>query len=254
MANGPRAVVVGQPPGHRAGDEEAHRERQHVDARPQRCVGEAVAVLGQPDALQPDDEHEHEPAARESGEQRGEVAAGEGADPEQGDAEHRSCHAPLDGHEQREHRDPAQERGEDPGIGPAHRVPAVGQDPVGDADEHRDEADGEGDVAEPVDLGLGAMAAVLELEVGPHGPEQADRHGDEKHEPPGHRGEHAAEHEAEERPGDGGDHVDAEGEATLLGREGVGQDGRGVGEQERGPDALHDAHADQPQGAARCRS
>ena len=42
---------------------------QHVDAGPQRGVLEAVAVLGQPDALQPDDQHEHQPAAGARGEE-----------------------------------------------------------------------------------------------------------------------------------------------------------------------------------------
>ena len=53
-----RAVAVGEPTGDRPGDEEAAGQREHVDAGPQRRALEAVAVQRQPDALQPDDEHE----------------------------------------------------------------------------------------------------------------------------------------------------------------------------------------------------
>ena len=50
---------------------------------------EAVAVLGQPDPLQPDDQHEHQAAARDRGEEAREDAEGERADPEQRQPEHR---------------------------------------------------------------------------------------------------------------------------------------------------------------------
>ena len=93
--------------------EHAEGEREHVDARPQRCVSEIEAVLGQPDALQPDDQHEHQAAARDRREERRERAERECADAKQRQAEHRLGDAPLDrgegrqaahaGGEQREH-------------------------------------------------------------------------------------------------------------------------------------------------------
>ena len=48
---------------------------------------------------------------------------------------------------------------------------------------------------------------------------------------------------------DRGDAVDAHRLAALAGREGVGQDRAGVGEQERAADALQDPHDDDPQNA-----
>ncbi len=98
----PRAVAVGQDTRDRAGDEEADRQRQHPDPGPQRRRGEADAVLGQPDPLQPDDQHEHQAAARDRGEEAREHAEGERADLEQLQLEHRRLRTQLDDDEQRE--------------------------------------------------------------------------------------------------------------------------------------------------------
>ena len=62
---------------------------------------EVVAVLGQPDPLQPDDQDELEAAATHRGEQRSEVAGREGADAEELEVEHRLVDAQLDHAEQR---------------------------------------------------------------------------------------------------------------------------------------------------------
>ena len=90
------AEVVGEVSRRRPGDQEADGQRQHVDAGPERRLREAVAVQRQPDALQPHDQHEHEPAAAERGQQRGDVAGREGADAEQAEPEHRIRDARLD--------------------------------------------------------------------------------------------------------------------------------------------------------------
>ena len=50
---------------------------------------EVVAVQGQPDPLEPDDQHEHQPAAAEGGQEAGQHAGGEGPDLEQLETEHR---------------------------------------------------------------------------------------------------------------------------------------------------------------------
>ena len=55
-------------------------------------------------------------------------------------------------------------------------------------------------------------------------------------------------------PAMAGDAVDAEGEAALLLREGVGDDRAGVREQEGAADALQDPHDDQPPGAGGSRA
>src|SRR5580700_354399 len=135
------------------------------------------------------------------------------------------------------------------GWSPAHRMPAVGQQAVGDADQDGDQARGEQQVAPPIHLRVLAYPDVVQHEVRPHGAEHADRRRDQEDQVPVHRGEDAAEDEADERPPDGRDRVHAEGAAALVGRERVGGDGGGVGEQERAADALHDPPDDQPQRA-----
>ncbi len=109
-----RAEAVGEVPGDRPGDQHPDRQRQHVDAGPQRRFGEVVAVLGQPDALQPDDQHEHQSAAGDRGEERRERAERERADAEQRQAEHRSRDAPLDDRERHQARAPAAEQARAP--------------------------------------------------------------------------------------------------------------------------------------------
>ncbi len=158
---------VGQVPGDGAGNEEAHGQRDHVDAGPQRGLREAVAVLGQPYALEPDDEDEHHPAPAQGGQEVGEVAHREGPDLEQGDPEHGIGHLRLDHREHAEDDHPADQGGEHHRVRPTHGVAAVGLDPVGDPGQHGDQPDGEGDVAPPIDPGRMALAPLLELDVGP---------------------------------------------------------------------------------------
>ena len=116
-----RAEAVGQVARGRPGAQHPDGQRQHVDARPQRRLGEVVAVLGQPDALQPDDEHEHQAAAGDGGQERRQRAEGEGADAEQRQAEHRVGHAALDDHEGDEADHRAGEQGEHARAAPADR-------------------------------------------------------------------------------------------------------------------------------------
>ncbi len=146
-----RAEAVGQVSGGRAGDQHAERQRQHVDARPQRRVGEVVAVLGQPDALQPDDQHEHQPAARDRREERRERPERERADAEQRQAEHRLGDASLDRRERDQARHAGAQQPEHPRAAPAGGVAAVGPDAVGDRHHDQDQPERERDVAPPVD-------------------------------------------------------------------------------------------------------
>ena len=88
---------------------------------------------------------------------------------------------------------------------------------------------------------------LAQLAVGPDGAEEADRHRDQEDEPPLDRGEHPAEDEADERAAEAGHLVDAEGHAPLVLGEGVGHDGRGVGDEQRRAHPLEDAHDDEPQ-------
>src|ERR1700712_5008647 len=104
--------------------------------------------------------------------------------------------------------------------------PPVGLEPVLDRDEPQDQADRERRVAPPVDAGRPPLAALLQLPVRPDRAEDAARHRDEEHEPPRDGCARPAKPEAHEGAGDRRDGVDAEREAPLLAREGVGQDGR----------------------------
>ena len=115
-AGGERAGAepVGQDARQRPGDEEPGGERQHVDARPQRGDGEVVAVQRQPDAGQPDDQHELQAAAGDRAEQGGDVAGRERADAEQRQPEHRVLDPGLDEAEQREQRDAEDQPAERP--------------------------------------------------------------------------------------------------------------------------------------------
>ena len=241
--------MVREPAGGRPGDEEAADQRQHVDPGPQRGLRKRVAVLRQPDPLQPDDQDELETAAPDRCEQRGKIAGGERPDAEQLEVEHRLFGVHLDQAEHGEEHDAAEQRREHERRGPAHRVPAVGLDPVGDADHDADEPEREGDVAPPVDPRGPPRADLAQRAVGPDRGDETDRDRDEEDETPRHGREHTAEDKPQKRTGDRRNRVHPEREPTLMLRKRVGQDRARVREQERAPDALPDAHRDQPERA-----
>ena len=100
--------------------------------------------------------------------------------------------------------------------------------------------------AEDVEPAVGvAPGELVEHAVPPGGAEQRERHVEPEHPVPRDRDERAAEHRPEHEP-DRGDHrVRPHREAELLARERVGDERGGVGEQERGADALEDPPQDQ---------
>ena len=57
------AVAVREEAADRPRGQEPDGEGDHIDARPERSLLEAVAVQGEPDPLQPDDQHEHQTAS-----------------------------------------------------------------------------------------------------------------------------------------------------------------------------------------------
>ena len=67
----------------RSGDEQSSGERKNGDACPQRGALEGVAVQRQPDALEPDDQDEHQATATQRSQQTGEQACAERSDLEQ---------------------------------------------------------------------------------------------------------------------------------------------------------------------------
>ena len=104
--------------------------------------------------------------------------------------------------------DPDHQGAEDRRAGPAHDVMAVGLDAVGDAHHDQDEAEGEGDVAGPVDAGRPPGAGLVEFEVAEDGGEQPDGHGHQEDQPPVDRGQQTTEDQSDERAAEGGGLVD----------------------------------------------
>jgi hypothetical protein len=244
----PRPEAIREDPGDGPRDEESERQRQHPDARPERRRGKAVAVLRQPDPLQPDDQHEHQAAARDRREEAREHAERERADAEEAESEHRVRGARLDGDEDREQREAGGDAREHEGRVPAHGLRAVRADAVRDPDHDEDEPAGERKVPRPVDRRTAPGADLAQPPARPDGAEEPERDRDEEDQPPRDRREQPAEHEPEELAADPDDVVDPEGEPALVGRERVGEDRRGVGDQERRADPLHDPEDDQPVG------
>src|SRR6202020_501560 len=115
----------------------------------------------------------------------GDVAGREGPDAEQAELEHRLGHLALDRGECRQQQDAAGGQADDRRSGPAGGVAGVRLDAVGDGDQDGAQADGEGDVAPPVDPAGVPLTVVAQLAVGPEGPEDADGHVHPEHRPPG---------------------------------------------------------------------
>ena len=124
---------------------------------------------------------------------------------------------------------------------------------MGHSDHDQHQAAGKRQISEPVDRRFSVDPGFLELHVGPYRPEQADRHGDQKHQPPADRRQQPAEDKPDEHPCHGDHVIQTEGHSTLIRREGVGQDRGRVRQQERRPNALDDAKRDQPISACRTR-
>ena len=200
----------------------------------------------EPDPLEPQNEHEVQAAAADGGEKCRQVPGRECADPEELEPEERGLHAPLADDEPGEEGDPDGDQAVDHRVRPPHRRGPVWLDPVRDADEDRGEPEAERQVAPPVDPGALGRAELLETEVGPDRPDDADRHADEEDEPPVDRGEDTADYEADELAGDGRDPADPEGEPALVRRERVREDRLRVREEEGAPDPLDEPHPDQP--------
>ncbi len=156
----------------------------HVDPRPEGGALEAVTVLGQPDALQPDDEHELQPASAEGTQQIGDVAGGEGPDPEQVQPEHGVLGRQLDMDEEGQKGEATDDGAQYERVGPPHGVAAVGLDAVDDPGQEGYETHRERDVAGPVELRREAHAVVHQLQIGPGRAEQPEGHAHQEDQPP----------------------------------------------------------------------
>ena len=88
-----------------------------------------------------------EATSRDSSEQSNEVVESECRDAKQIGVKHRIIGASFNTHEGKEKGDAAAEHGNHPRIGPAHRVAAIGLNPIGDAADEKAQTQGEGEVA-----------------------------------------------------------------------------------------------------------
>ena len=173
--------------------------------------------------------------------------AGEGADLEQLQPEHRLGHLGLDDAEgDQQDSTPTTRRADDHRVRPAHGVVAVGLDAVGDAHHDQDEPDGEGDVAGPIDRAGRRWPSLTQFEVAQDRAEQADGHRHQEDEPPVDGGQDPAQDQPDEGSAEGGGLVDPQGHAPLVVGEGIGEDGRRVGHEHGRSHALEDPHGDQP--------
>src|ERR1700733_13292455 len=103
----------------------------------------------------------------------------------------------------------------------------------------------------PIMIAISPSAKVML--PGQSGAEEPDGAGAEKDQSPLNRREDPAEDEPDERAADARDLIDAERHAALVLGKGVGEDRRGVGDEDRGADALEDAHDDEIQRRRRAR-
>jgi hypothetical protein len=243
------AEAIGQVAEDGARNHEPDSEGNEGDTGPQWRLGEAVPVLGQPDALQPDDQHELDATAADGRQEPRQKSGGERPDAEQLQPDHRVGDPELDHDEQAQDGQAAEDPTEHFGVRPPHGVPAIGLNAVDDPGEQGDQADGEGDVAQPVDFRGDPDAVVPQLQIGPRGAEQPEGHRDQEDESPLDRGQDPPEDQADERTGDEGDAADPHRLAPLVLGKGIGEDGTRVGKQERATDALTHPHEDDPQRA-----
>ena len=176
-----RAEAIRQVARRRSGAQHPDRQRQHVDAGVQRGLGEAVAVLGQPDALQPDDQDEHQAAACDRRQEGGQRSERERPDAEQRQTEHRIPRTLLDDHEGDQRHESGAEQGEHPGAAPADGVSVGRTDAVGDRDHDQDQPEREGHVPPPVDRRRPWRAELTQTGIGPDRSEDPDGHRDQEH-------------------------------------------------------------------------
>jgi hypothetical protein len=175
------------------------------------------------------------------------LPGGEGPDAEQAELEERIPDHALDPHESGKEDGARAEHAEDDRIGPAHGVVPIRLEAVGDGDEDGAEADGEGDVAPPVDTAAVSFRGVTQHAVGPQRSEHTNGHVDPEHRTPIQNRQQTSRDQADELPGDGRDLIDAERKAALIRGEGVGQDCGRIGCEHGPTECLGHAPADQPQ-------
>ena len=216
----------------RRGDQHSQRERDQLDARGDRRVALRALVV--------EDEQEHQREARQPVDEGGGAGGGEQAVVEDLQVEHRRARAFLNCHPQRQQHDGREQAGDH------DRVIPAAEPALGDAEHEAGQADHERARAEHVVAAHRVRFGELAQDQrAPGRAGERERHVEPEHPVPGDRDQRAAEHRAEHQP-DRRDHrVGAHRQAEFLLRERVGDERRGVREQERRADPLQHPPEDQ---------
>src|SRR5579883_322155 len=194
----------------------------------------------QPDALQPDHQHELQTTARDAGQETAGDTGGEHTYLEEVQPEHGVFDTTLDldkGNQQ------DQAQGDGPKyqrIAPAGRRVPIGLNTIGDAKQDSSCASGKGDIARPVKLLIFANSGNFsQIQIGPDCADNADRDADQEDQPPVEVGQDATENQPDHRAENGGNLVDAQSQPALVSGKGIGDDGRAIGKKKARANALH---------------
>ncbi len=141
--------------------------------------------------------------------------------------------------------------GQHEGTAPTHGRMPIRLDAVGGADQQGGQAEGEQDVAGDIQvLVLADGGRLVQGQVSPDGAADGERNADQEDIAPVDGCQDPAGQQADERAARTGDHVDAHGQAALVGRKGIREDGSGVGHQEGPSHGLDQAEDDDLHGGA----
>ncbi len=127
----------------------------------------------------------------------------------------------------------------------------VGFDAVGCTNQQSGEARGKENVSRNIQmLMLADLGRLMQGQVSPNGAGDGKRNTDQENIPPVNGSQNPTGKQADESSAGTRDHIDAHGQAALVGGEGICQDGSGVRYQEGTPDGLDQTENDDLYGGA----
>ncbi len=157
----------------------------------------------QPDALQPDNQHKLQAATPQGREKACGIPSSKHTNLEEIEPKHGVVYMQFDPDEGCQQHDAQKNGSDDQGITPAHWRPPVWLNTIGDPQQEDGEAKREGHVSQPVNLLMFTDGRCFaQHHVGPNGADDPNRHADEEDETPVNRSQDAADNQANERPGD----------------------------------------------------
>ena len=205
----------------------------------------------QPDPLQPDDDHQIQAAACQGGQETGDIACGEHPDLEQLKPEHGLRDVLLNIDERPECQRAADQTCQYKGTAPAHRRVSVWLDPIGGADQQGGQAQRKEDITGNIEvLIFSDRGSLVQGQVCPDGAANGKGHTDQENIAPVDGCQDSTGQQAEKCAGCAGNHVDAHGQAALVGWKGICQNGSGIGHQESASDRLDQPEDDDLHGRA----